>query len=159
MTTELRADSRATASEVAIRSLKVLEGEPDLEACRTAYHAQFVNREAATEPPACRRSGPGAAYATAVWLHNLACDIHWEVHEVVCDGDLVAVHCTMNGHQSGEHVQYDGEGNPAQTMPNLARPFAVTQTHWLRVRDGLVIEHWANRDDLAMAMQLGWLGH
>jgi hypothetical protein len=24
------------------------------------------------------------------------------------------------------------------------------------MRDGLVVEHWANRDDLGMAMQLGW---
>ena len=28
--------------------------------------------------------------------------------------------------------------------------------HWFRVADGKVIEHWANRDDLGTAMQLGW---
>ncbi len=41
-------------------------------------------------------------------------------------------------------------------MPDHGRVFAVTQSHWFRLRDGLVIEHWANRDDLGMAMQLGW---
>jgi hypothetical protein len=33
----------------------------------------------------------------------------------------------------------------------------VPQTHWLRIRDGKVIEHWANRDDQGMAMQAGWV--
>ena len=45
-----------------------------------------------------------------------------------------------------------------QTTPNHGRSFAVTQTHWFRMRDGLVIEHWANRDDLGMGLQLGWFG-
>ena len=27
----------------------------------------------------------------------------------------------------------------------------------IRVKDGLVIEHWANRDDLGTAGQLGWI--
>jgi hypothetical protein len=27
----------------------------------------------------------------------------------------------------------------------------------MRVRDGMVVEHWANRDDQGMAMQLGWV--
>ena len=34
---------------------------------------------------------------------------------------------------------------------------AVTQTHWTRMRDGKVVEHWANRDDLAQARQLRWV--
>jgi hypothetical protein len=25
------------------------------------------------------------------------------------------------------------------------------------MKDGLILEHWANRDDMGMAMQLGWL--
>jgi hypothetical protein len=62
----------------------------------------------------------------------------------------------MRGHQSNPHTIYDPSGQPAQIMPNYGRPFAVTQTHWFRMRDGLVAEHWANRDDLGMAVQLGW---
>lgn len=44
----------------------------------------------------------------------------------------------------------------AQVVPASGRPYRVTQSHWLRIADGMVIEHWANRDDMAMAMQLGW---
>jgi hypothetical protein len=33
----------------------------------------------------------------------------------------------------------------------------ATQSHWFRIEDGKVIEHWANRDDLGQAKQLGWV--
>jgi hypothetical protein len=33
----------------------------------------------------------------------------------------------------------------------------MTQSHWFRLADGRIIEHWANRDDLGMARQLGWI--
>jgi hypothetical protein len=42
-------------------------------------------------------------------------------------------------------------------FPPTRRRFAATQTHWFRIADGLVIEHWANRDDNGQAMQLGWI--
>jgi hypothetical protein len=44
------------------------------------------------------------------------------------------------------------------SRPAAGLPFAVKQSHWHRLVDGLVVEHWATRDDLAMVMQLGFLG-
>jgi predicted SnoaL-like aldol condensation-catalyzing enzyme len=145
-----------TLAEVAVASIKAIE-QLDIDACRATTHPDAVNREAATEPPACRQPGPEGFYATAQWLHKLADDISWDIHEAIDQGDLVAVHTTMRGHQTNPHTLYDPDGQPAEVMPNLGRPFAVTQTQWFRMRDGLVVEHWANRDDLAMAIQLGWL--
>ena len=37
------------------------------------------------------------------------------------------------------------------------KTFAMTQSHWFRIEDGQVIDHWANRDDMGHARQLGWL--
>jgi hypothetical protein len=67
------------------------------------------------------------------------------------------VHNTMSGRQTGVAVIYGPDGAVAQAMPATGRRFATTQTHWLRLCDGKVIEHWANRDDQGTAMQLGWV--
>ena len=33
----------------------------------------------------------------------------------------------------------------------------MSQSHWFRFAGGRIVEHWANRDDLGTARQLGWL--
>jgi hypothetical protein len=43
-------------------------------------------------------------------------------------------------------------------FPPTGRDFAVTHTHWLRLADdGTLAGHWSDRDDLGMAMRLGWI--
>ena len=37
------------------------------------------------------------------------------------------------------------------------REFSVEHTHVVRILDGKVVEHWANRDDCGMMRQLGLL--
>lgn len=120
-------------------------------------HPAARNREADAEPPACRGRGPAAYYATAQWLHSAYDDLAWEIHDVVSDGDLVVLHTTMSGRHARPFVGYGPDGRPSQAFPATGRRFAVTQTHWFRTADGLVIEHWANRDDIGQAMQLGWV--
>jgi predicted ester cyclase len=119
-------------------------------------HPDAVNREARQEPPAARQPGPAGFYATALWLRSAFSDLAFEVHAVVAQGDLVVVHNTMSGRQVGTMVSYDDAGAVAEAFPPRGRRFASTQTHWFRIADGMVIEHWANRDDLATAAQLGW---
>ena len=133
----------------------MVDGDPaDFEA---VVHPDAVNREGKDEPPECRGRGPAAFYATALWLRASFADLAFHVHDVVVDGDLVVVHNTMSGRQTGPFVIYGEEGRVEQAMPPTGRPFATTQTHWLRLADGHVIEHWANRDDQGTAMQLGWV--
>jgi predicted ester cyclase len=116
------------------------------------------NREAVTEPPACREPGPAGWYATALWLRGMFSDLRWEIHEAVADGDLVAVHVTMHGVHTGRYTKYAPDGTLVVDRPATGRTFATTQSHWLRVADGQLTEHWANRDDLGTATQLGFLG-
>jgi predicted ester cyclase len=120
-------------------------------------HPEATNREAVIEPPASRGRGPEAWWATALWLRHAYADLWWEIHEAIAAGDLVAVHATMSGRHTGTHHHYAPDGSVLRTFAPTGRAFAVTQSHWLRIADGLIIEHWANRDDLGLAVQLGWI--
>lgn len=141
--------------EVALAALAVMSTEDEAAFARV-IHPDATNRESVGEPPECRTCGPRAFLASARWLHSAFSDLRWEVHDSVAEGDLVVLHATMSGRQTGPFVGYDADARPKVVFPPTGRRFAVTQTHWFRVRDGLAVEHWANRDDRGLGEQLGW---
>jgi predicted ester cyclase len=144
------------AKALALRSIRIMaDGTRD--DFHEVIHPQFLNHEAKDEPPASRGRGPDPAYATALWLRDAFAELRWEVHDAVAEGNLVVVHCTMSGVHVRPFAEYDEDALVGQVFPPTGRRFSTTQTHWLRVADGQVIEHWANRDDLGMALQLGWV--
>lgn len=144
------------AASVAIASMRAM-ASGTLKDFHAFYTTDAVNREAKDEPPDTRGTGPAALYATARWLRTAFSDLTWQVHDVAHDNDLVVVHATMSGRQTGPFVAYRPDGEVAVAFPPRGgRAFAITQTHWFRMSDGRVTEHWANRDDLAMGQQLGW---
>jgi len=120
-------------------------------------HPRAINREAAAEPPAARQPGPAGFHATALWLRDMFADLAFDVHDVVAAGDLIAMHVSMSGRHVNDAVFYRDDATVEQAFPATGRTFATTQSHWYRVREGMVFEHWANRDDQGMAMQLGWV--
>jgi SnoaL-like polyketide cyclase len=63
----------------------------------------------------------------------------------------------MSGRHAGPFASYTESGDVDEVFPPTGGTFATTQTHWFRITDGQVIEHWANRDDLGTAKQLGWV--
>jgi predicted ester cyclase len=71
-----------------------------------------------------------------------------EQHHLIGDGDVVAQHVTLHG------------AHRASTMPLLAevspsgRPATWTFIHIWRVADGMIVEHWACRDDMGLVAQL-----
>jgi predicted ester cyclase len=151
MTTSTSTDHKA----LCVHSIHLM-GDGDLPDFEAVVHPDAINREGKDEPLASRGRGPAAFYATALWLREAFSDLHWDIHDVLQDGDLVSVHATMSGQQTGTFVAYGPDAKPVQAFPPTGRPFASTQSHWFRVLDGKVVEHWANRDDLGTATQLGW---
>jgi len=139
----------------AIASLHAM-GSGTLADLTTVFTSDCLDREAKREPPDTRGAGPTAMFATARWLRSAFSDLSWEVHDVIQQGDLVVLHATMSGRQTGPFVVYRSDAEVKVAFPPRGRRFAVTQTHWFRMRDGKVAEHWANRDDLGMGEQLGW---
>jgi predicted ester cyclase len=81
--------------------------------------------------------GPGASWSGS--------DHRFEVEDAASDGETVALRGTMTGTHEGE---LEGIAPTGQSV-------CVTQSHWFRVVDGKVAEHWAVRDDLGMLQQLG----
>ncbi len=79
------------------------------------------------------------------------------IHEVAADGDIVVAYTTARARQTGPFMIYDQAGAVRQVFPPTGKATSATQTHWFRLADGKVIEHWANRDDMTMAQQLGWI--
>ena len=71
-----------------------------------------------------------------------------EQHHLLGEGDLVAQHLTLHG------------VHRASTMPLLAdapvsgRAITWTFIHLWRVADGMIVEHWACRDDMGLLEQL-----
>jgi predicted ester cyclase len=141
---------------IAVRSIHIMAhgSRADFDA---AVHPEAVDRENTVQPPASRIAGPAGFYATALWLRAAFAELHYDIHHVVADGDLVAVNSTMNGRHVAPIVLYTDDGQVDTAFPPTRKPFATTQSHWFRIQDGKVIEHWANRDDLGQARQLGWV--
>ena len=71
-----------------------------------------------------------------------------EQHHVIGEGDLVVQHLTLHG------------THRASTMPLLAdapvsgQPVTWEFIHIWRVSDGMIVEHWACRDDMGLREQL-----
>ena len=146
--------TRTDTKDLCVRSVEIM-ADGTLEDFEAIVHPDARNREDVDEPPASRGRGPAAFYATALWLRDAYTDLHWNIHDVVAEGDLVVLHATMSGRHTGTFFTYDADARPAQAFPPTSKLFATTQTHWFRIAEGKVIEHWANRDDLGTATQLG----
>ena len=88
---------------------------------RPYYTADAVNRESATEPPDTRGTGPAAMFATAEWLRTAFSDLTWDIHDIAHDDDLVVVHATMSGRQTGPFVAYLPDATVAAVFPPRGR--------------------------------------
>jgi len=72
-------------------------------------------------------------------------DGRFTIHELVAEGDLVAVRLTSAATQTG----------PFMGMPPTGRRYEVEELHLFRIRGGQVVEHWHQFDQLGMLRQLG----
>jgi lactoylglutathione lyase len=96
-------------------------------------------------------AGPQGREGLRTILRTIEADLgptKLEQHHLIGEGDLVAQHVTLHG------------THRASTMPLLAdtpvsgQPAAWTFIHIWRVADGMLVEHWACRDDMGLLGQL-----
>jgi predicted ester cyclase len=69
----------------------------------------------------------------------------FEIHDVVAEGDLVAVRLDSTATQSGEFMG----------MPATGKTYTIEELHLFRVDGGRVAEHWHQLDAMGMMKQLG----
>ncbi len=76
------------------------------------------------------------------------------IHEMVAEGDWVAVRTTCEGVHA---VTPPAPVNSRifEGIPPTGRTYRAQHLHLFRVVDGKITDHWANRDDLGAARQLG----
>ena len=81
------------------------------------------------------------------WVGTFSADVHYDIEDMIAEGDKVAVRLTQSGTHTGT----------VRDIPPTGKRFSVDYVHWFRVADGKVAEMWAVRDDLSRMQQLGLL--
>jgi predicted ester cyclase len=135
-----------TENERIVRALHEAFNRQDFEAA-----AQFVAPEARNHGEIVGRQG-----FLFVWndIATRSPDVTLEILTLVTDGEWVVTRNLYSGtHAGAQRIPVDG-GFLVNVKPTNRR-FSVQHIHMYRVQDGLVTEHWANRDDILMMEQLG----
>ncbi len=101
----------------------------------------FVDHEAPPGTP----PGPEGAIAVLRWLRGAFADLSYEVLDAFGDGNRVAVRLITRGTHTGEFMG----------KPPTGKRFEMEAIHLYRIQNGKIAEHWAKRDDLGLARQLG----
>ncbi len=154
---ETRRDTIGEEERLASEHLRIIAAG-DVAAVAANVAADYFNHRSADEPGKARQRGPAGFKATMSWLHRAFTDMRFEIHEAAVNGNRVALYVTLHARQHGPFVVYDSPDASVTTVfPSKGRSFAVKQTHWFTIANGVVAEHDAVRDDLGMAQQLGWL--
>jgi predicted ester cyclase len=83
-------------------------------------------------------------------------DYRHDVIEVIARGDSVVVRCTTSGTHRGVGKLKVNGGMLLGVTPTQ-KHFEVQHIHWYKLREGKIVMHTANRDDLGMMRQLGLL--
>src|SRR5215207_6495517 len=83
-------------------------------------------------------------------------DWRMTIDRLIARGDEVVVLMTVTGTHRGVS-QRPVNGRVYLGVAPTGKSFSVLHTHWFRLKDGLIVEHRATRDDLGMSRQLGLL--
>ena len=83
-------------------------------------------------------------------------DWRMEIVETIAAEDSVVVRCMVTGtHQGIGKLPINGA--MLIGVPPTGKRFEVQHIHWYQLKDGKIVDHRANRDDIGMMRQLGLL--
>ena len=136
------------AESLVRRYFEEVFNEARTDVCDELVAARYVEHAIApfgtTEPGEV--DGPSHTRSVVEWLRAQFPDLRLTVEAVVADADMVAVRVLSEGTNLGP---LNGVMSPT------GRSFRAYQSHWYRIQDGKLAEHWAVRNDLTTMVQLG----
>src|SRR5262245_14568021 len=83
-------------------------------------------------------------------------DWHMEIIELIASRDSVVARFTVSGTHRGVGKLPMNGGMLVGVQPT-EKHFSVEHIHWMRLRNGKIVEHTATRNDIGMMRQLGLL--
>jgi len=89
--------------------------------------------------------GPDGLKPIITAIRNGFPDLHFQIEDIVVSDNKVAVRCTMQGTHQGELFGMSPTGKTVKVNQ--------MQIEW--IKDGKIIEHWRQSDDMGMMKQLG----
>jgi len=134
--------------ELVRRHFEEIFNRQNLEVCDEMMAEDYVEHAAApfSESAPGRVNGPKAMRQTADWLLAQFPDLHMTIEAILAEEDTVAARILSEGTNLGS---LNG------VVPPTGKRFSARQSHWFRVEDGKLTEHWATREDLPAMLQLG----
>jgi len=135
MSEELKTKARRTWEEIVPNA--------DVDALAEVIAEDLIDHSARPDEP----QGLAGVQQTVLWLGTVFSHQRWEIQQVIGEGDIVVVYCTLHGRHTGDLMG----------IPPTNREVAVDYVHIVRFRDGKAVEYWSVRDDMALMRQLGAL--
>ena len=81
-------------------------------------------------------------------------DWHMEIIDLIASGDSVVARFTVSGTHRGVG-KLPMNGGMLMGVQPTEKHFSVEHIHWMRLRNGKIVEHTATRNDIGMMRQLG----
>ena len=72
-------------------------------------------------------------------------DNRFSIEDMIAEGDRVAVRLTASARHVGDFMG----------LPPSGRSYTIGEIHIFRIRDGMIVEHWHQFDQLGLMRQLG----
>lgn len=110
--------------------------------------------ELAAENGVDHQEPPGAPYRPHLkqvigMMRTAFPDLHFEIHHIMADGDIVAFHSTMTGTHQGMFTM------GPRPLPPTGRSVSVAHMHFIRMVNGQSVDLWHVWDVAGMMRQLG----
>jgi len=82
-------------------------------------------------------------------------DFHYRIEEATAEDDRIVCKVTMTGTHLGQPTLPEIFNGMLRGVAPTGKRITVLNYHSFRIKDGLISEHAAVRDDLGMVLQLG----